>query len=184
MSTYYEVGKYECRITSQAIGEAKTGTPQFILRFNVLGKVYDDGEMERVNREYERTAYRAITEKTIPYLIEDLKTLGFQGSSFRDLDPGSPNFFDLEGRAVEMWCSHEEGQDGENREKWGVARQGGPKREAPQVKALDAAKLRSLDNLFGKHLKDLAPSGVDFNKRLEKPVPVASRDHTDDGVPF
>jgi hypothetical protein len=182
MSTYYEVGKYACRITSQAMGEAKTGTPQFILRFTVLARVYDDGEMERVNRQYERTAYRAITEKTIPYLIEDLKTLGFQGSSFRDLDPSSPNFFDLEGRDVEMWCGHEAGTDGENREKWGVARQGGAKKDAPQVKPVDAKKLRDLDNLFGKHLKELAP------KPQFKPVPVtqpvSQNGITDDDVPF
>jgi hypothetical protein len=38
-------------------------------------------------RQYERTYYRAITDKTMPYFIEDLQGLGFHGSSFRELDP-------------------------------------------------------------------------------------------------
>lgn len=190
MSTYYEVGKYACRVNSQALGSANTGTPQFIIRFTVLGTIDQDGEFASANRQYERTSYRAITEKTMPYLLEDLKALRVEISSFRDLDPNSPNFFDLTGQEVEMWCSHEEGNDGELREKWGVARQGGPKKEAIQSKPLDAAKLRSLDNLFGKALKELAPkqNGVDFNKRVTQPATqraVAGENATFDGdVPF
>ena len=188
MSTYYSVGRYACRINSQALGQAQTGTPQFILRFTVLAQVFDDGETQNVNRQYERSSYRAITEKTVPYLVEDLKTLGATISSFRDLDPSSPSFCDLAGQEVDMWCSHEKGQDGELREKWGVARQGGPKKDAPPAKPVDAAKLRSLDNLFGKALKELAPKsgGVDFNKRLTQPVRAVAGDNAtfDGDVPF
>jgi hypothetical protein len=182
MSVFYSVGRYICEIKSQALGEAGTGTPQFILRFTVMGEVDDDGNVAGVNRSYERTMYRAITEKTIPYLIEDLKALGFRGSSFRDLDPSSPSFFDLSGQEVEMYCAHEDGTNGE-REKWSVAF---AKREAQPVKAVDSKKLRDLDNLFGKHLKELAPKsgGGDANKRL-KPVPVAaSTQVADEDVPF
>jgi hypothetical protein len=38
-SAFYDVGRYACKVTSQALGEAKTGTPQFVLQFTVLGKV-------------------------------------------------------------------------------------------------------------------------------------------------
>jgi hypothetical protein len=57
-----------------------------------------------------------------------------------------------------MWCSHEDGKDGEEREKWDVARQGGGKTKPIDAKPLDAKKFRELDNLFGKHLKGLGPA--------------------------
>ena len=114
----YEVGRYACKVTSQALGEAKTGTPQFVLQFTVLGKV-DPSDPTRyipAAAQYERTHFRAITDKTIKYFFEDLKILGFKGSSFRELDPNTPGFHDFRGLDVDMWCSHEDDQDGGKRE--------------------------------------------------------------------
>ena len=178
---FYAVGRYACKITEQALGEAKTGNPQFVLRFKVLGLVDPDDPSKYIPAaaQYERTHYRTITEKTIPYLMDDLKTLGFQGTSFRDLDPQTEGFHDFRGGDIDMWCGHEQGQDG-IREKWGVARVSGPL----EVKPLEAKKLRDLDNLFGKHLKGLksqAPNTTQQPKPQEQPVGMGI---TDDDVPF
>jgi len=182
VSAFYSVGRYACKITEQAMGEAKTGTPQFVLRFKVMGQVdpEDPSKYIPAEQQYERTHYRAITEKTVPYLMEDLKTLGFQGTSFRDLDPQTPGFHDFRGYDVDMWCAHEPDQSGSNREKWGVARTGG----ALEVKPLEPKKLRDLDNLFGKHLKGLksqAPNPTQQPKPQEQTVGAGI---TDDDVPF
>jgi hypothetical protein len=177
---FYEIGRYACKVTNQALGEAKTGTPQFILQFTVMGKV-DPSDPSRYipgAAQYERTHYRAITDKTIQYFLEDLKILGFKGASFKELDPSNSNFHDFRGQDVDMWCGHENGQDGKPREKWGVARVG----STLEVKPIEPKKLRDLDNLFGKQLKTLsATPGT-------RPAPVnaapPAMEITDDDVPF
>jgi hypothetical protein len=183
MKAFFDEGRYVVQIVDQALGEAQTGTPQFILKFTVLERVHDDGDTEAV-RNYDRTYYKAITERTIEYLSQDLKNLGFTGTSFRDLDPSSPTFCNLVGRRVEMYCSHE-ARNGETQEKWGVAF---AKRESKPIEAkkIDSAKLRALDNLFGKHLKaGPRPAPAPAPAALPAPangyVPQAI---TDDDVPF
>lgn len=163
-SPYYAVGRYACKVTAQALGETSTGNPQFVLRFQVLGLVdpADPGKYIAAGQQFERTHYRAITEKTIKYFLDDLKILGFDGSSFKDLDPATEGFHDFRGMDIDMWCAHENGQDGGQREKWGVARQGG----SLEVKPLEPKKLRDLDNLFGKQLKGLKPGPS------ARPVPI------------
>lgn len=156
---YYQVGRYACKVVAQALGEASTGNPQFVLRFQVMGQVdpKDPSHYIPAEQQYERTHYRSITDKTIDYFTEDLKLLGFAGSSFKDLDPSNDGFHDFRGLDIDMWCAHERAQDGGDREKWSVARQGGDFKVDP----LDAKKVRDLDNLFGKQLKSV---------RSEKPV--------------
>lgn len=184
---YYEVGRYACKIISQALGEAGTGTPQFSIRFTVQGLVdtSDPTRLIPAQQQYERTHYRAITNKTIPYFVEDLKVLGFAGSSFRQLDPNNEDFHDLAGRDVDMWCSHENGLDGTPREKWGVARKGGGDLD---IKPLDSKKVRELDNLFGKHLKGMkAADTAPVPPKIKEPPPDqhASNMEIDDlDIPF
>ena len=137
MKAFFNEGRYIVQIVDQALGEAQTGTPQFILKFTVLEHVFDDGGAEAA-RNYDRTYYKAITEKTIQYLAQDLKTLGFEGSSFRDLDPSSPGFYDLRGRQVEMYCTHED-RNGESQEKWSVAFAKGASKPI-EAKKIDSAK--------------------------------------------
>lgn len=145
---FYEKGVYRCEVVSQAMGEASTGTPQFILRFKVAAKII--GDEEEPVTQYERTCFRSITEKTIPYFLEDLKTLGFEGGSFRELDPNTANYHSFKGAQVDMICNHEADQKGEPRERWSIRQLGG----AIEVKPLEPKKYRELDNLFGKALKE------------------------------
>lgn len=156
MSAFYEVGKYTCEITGQALTTAGTGTPQFMLQFKVLGltDLDDPTKYIRARAQYTRTFYRAITDKTIPYFIEDLQSLGYVHGSYRFLDPKTEGFQDFTGNYIDMWCAHEEGRDGDDREKWSIARTTGPTAAKKlEAKPLEASKVRELDNLFGKHLK-------------------------------
>lgn len=187
---FYEVGRYACKIVSQALGETGTGKPQFAIRFTVLGlvDVTDPTRFIPAAQQYERTHYRTITDKTIPYFVEDLKILGFTGSSFRQLDPNTDDFHDFAGADVDMWCAHEPGQDGNQQEKWGVARKGGGTLD---VKPLDSKKVRELDNLFGKHLKGMKPAApFPATTGIAVPVPpkgqdlVPSEGVDDSDVPF
>lgn len=174
MSTFYQPGDYVCEVVNQGLGETSNGNPQFFLTFKVLR--YADND-ERVDQSYERTHYRAITDKTIPYFCEDLKALGFQRSGFRFLSLDTAGHQSFVGNEVVMNCRHESYQ-GKEGERWNIAREGG----ALDIKPLPDAKLRQLDAMFGTHLKGMA--------KEEKPQPVAAgpaRDDmevSDEDVPF
>ena len=152
----YEVGRYYGRVTRQAMGETSNGNAQFVLSFLILGKVNlaDPGGELLACPQGERSIYRAITENTIDFVMDDLRALGYTKPSFKYLDPETPGFVDFTGKELEFFCSHEadnrDGRSGELREKWGIAR------AKSQVKPLDAKKARGLDALFGKQLKALA----------------------------
>ena len=174
---FYDIGRYVCRLGAHDIIEKPKG-PQLTIRFSVLG-VYDNmGEVQPV-RSYERTYYRVINENTGEYAIEDLKNLGYDRESFTALDPADPNGFVFMGREVDMWCGHENTDDGGQKEKWSVAKHADNSR-AIEGKRADRKQLRSLDNLFGKALKSSTP------KPAAKPVgePVPAGVASDDDVPF
>jgi hypothetical protein len=157
MPIHYKEGKYVCQVISQAFGRSSTGNPQFILRFKVMGTP-DPADAEKYipdTRQFERTYYKSITDKTIEYFVADLKALGFTGSSYRDLDPNTPGYYNMKDKFMDMWCGHEKNQKDELKENWGVAK------TATDLKAdrpLEATDLRQLDALFGKHLKGSKPA--------------------------
>src|SRR5688572_29622211 len=118
----YEPGRYWAKITRQAMGQASTGNPQFVLSFLVVGKVdptKPDGELIACP-QYERSIFRTITEKTVDYLIEDLKTLEYDKPSFKFLDPETEGYQDFTGKELEVFCRHET-YNGKQQEKWGIA---------------------------------------------------------------
>lgn len=143
---FYAPGRYIGVVTGQGISMTNTGKHQFVLKVNVTG--YQNGEP--VEQQYERTIYRVLTDKTIEYFMDDLKTLGFTGESFRFLDPGTSGYQDFTGREVPLNCEHDTYQ-GKTSEKWSLARAGTSK----PIEPADSASLRQLDNLFGKQLKTL-----------------------------
>jgi hypothetical protein len=149
MSIFYQPGRYRCEILDQALSEAKTGTPQLVLKIKVL-------ELENgspLDAQYEREIYRSITENTMPYFLQDLKTLGYTRDSFRYLDPNVPNYHNFAGQEMIARCTHEEGSGG-MRERWNVALMGGGGTGKLEVeRPLDSAAIRKLDNLFGKQLR-------------------------------
>jgi len=170
MQPFYAPGIYRCQVSSQAMGESGTGKPQFVLRFMVLATA--NGESVK---QYERSHYRTITDKTAQYFAQDLRALGYQHQTFKLLDPSTPGFHDFAGQQVEMVCNHEPDQKGELRERWGVVSSGAA------VKPLSQQKLRELDNLFGKHLKS-APAAS--SAAPTAPVNASPFEITDDDIPF
>ena len=145
-SPYYDEGYYKCRIVQQAMGKAGTGTPQFVLRFTVLE--FSDGSP--VAQQYERTCYRYITDKTMQYFERDLETLGFTGTSLRQLDPSISGYQSFIGNTFEFRSTHEADQKSEVREKWSLALPNGPGREV-EVVPVDSATYRQLDAMFGRN---------------------------------
>lgn len=156
-------GSYICAITAQGFNEAKTGNPQFWFDFDVQAKKTADGQAEQIDPE-KRTYYRVITEKTMPFLLEDLRTIGYEGTSLAVLEPTHPQHVSLVGTVVEMYCGHDT-YEGKQKERWGVS-QGQPAREP-----LDKTKLRTLDSLFGKYAR---VAGAPAKAAAPKPAPVAA----------
>lgn len=181
-SPHYAKGRYVCEILNQALGAAKTGTPQLAIQFKVLG-VPDPADPTAYipdPHQYERTMYKAITEKTIQYVIEDLKNLGISIQSLRQLDPSTPNFLDLRGRVADFFCNHEASQNGDGmREKWGVARAAAEFK----VESLEPSKMRELDNLFGKQLKEAFKPEPQAKPKAAA-MATATLEMTDDDIPF
>lgn len=164
MSIFYQEGPYVGEIISQALGKAKTGTPQFILQFKVL----DGGPV------YTRTIFMAITEKTVEFVVAALEKLGYGAGTFGALDPSHPNHESFVGRQIDVYCRHENDQNGNLREKWSISRGA----SAFKVDPLDNRELRKLDALFGKQLPKPAPVS-------SPPRPLADGTViTDDDIPF
>ncbi len=173
-SPFYEEGNYLCEIVEQGFTVAKTGTTQFYLKVKVLEDEYG----EPVRQCYQRTIFRAITEKTAEYFIADLLQLGYTRDSFRFLDPNEPNHHSFVGERALFFCRHEQGQSG-TQEKWGIARTGGGfTAKPPEDKAI-----RALDNLFGKQLRASVSAS-----RATQPQPKAQQTAAqavgDDDLPF
>lgn len=178
---HYAKGRYVCEILNQGLGKAGTGNPQLVLQFKVLGTPdpKDPGAYIVDAHQYERTYYKTITEKTIDYLIEDLKALGVTIQSLRQLDPSTQGFVDLRGKVADFFCNHEPPQDGNGmREKWGVARMA----SEFKVEPLESTKMRELDALFGKQLK--VAFGASAPPAQRPQAAVAAMEITDDDVPF
>jgi hypothetical protein len=182
---FYEPGRYWGRITHQKLGETKTGKPQLVLSFLVVGKlnpVDPDGDLLPVPQQYERSIFRVITENTIDYVMEDLEALEFTGGSFQHFDEESPDCCDLRGKERAFSCKHDEDQNGQPREQWGLAKDGG----GPQVKPLDNKAARQLDAMFGKRLKKAAGNGAKARTEAaapQSPPPAAASGPSDD-IPF
>jgi hypothetical protein len=138
---------------------------------------------------YQRTVYRVITDKTIDFVVDDLKALGYPHGSFRYLDPQVDGFFDLSGSELEFMCEIENYQ-GEDKERWSIARQA----TELQVDPLESSKLRQLDALFGKQMKVLdkngsskpaeEPAGATASSEQPPDFSEANQAITDDDVPF
>lgn len=181
-SVFYQPGNYVGEVKEQRLGETKTGKPQFVIRFKVLGTPLDEGEYAPVSQQYDRTIYMVITEGTMPYVAEKLKRLGYAGKGFGPLDPDNASHQSFVGQVIDVWCKHEADQDGNAREKWDIAR--GP--SSLTVNPLPSKKVRELDALFGKSL--LSPDGDSTPKAKStqrQPDPVlAGTEITDDDIPF
>jgi len=152
---YYAAGRYWGKVVNQQLGESSTGKPQIVITFQVMGRVNaadPEGELLPCGENYERSVFRSITDKTIDWTMRDLATLGFTGTSFKQIDLGSPNACDLRGHELAFSCQHGTNQEGKPREEWSVSGEG----NSVVVKPLEPKAVRDLDNLFGRQLKAMA----------------------------
>jgi hypothetical protein len=156
MKPFYEPRKYWVKVTGQGLGQTSKGNIQFVLSFTVLGAVNPDNPDEYLEEkaQLERRYWRVLNERTIDWGTEDLKTLGFAGDSFAQLDPKHPRHWSLKDQMVMMFCNHTTDQNGELREEWSIARTGPLVQEEAAVD-----KVRQLDALFAKNLEYLKSGG-------------------------
>lgn len=148
MSTYYDAGRYRCEVTQQAMTKASTGTPQFVVKVQPVGRYISPQDMENIPNGFERMIFMALTEKSMPYVAKKLSALGFSGGSLRKLDPANDGFENFRGVAVDCICRHEpDRESGEPRERWDIAWE----RESGEISGdpLAAGDYRALDALFG-----------------------------------
>lgn len=169
---FYDVGLHTGVITRQSLTKASTGNMQAVIGVKILGIPQGEVSFEPHRAQYERTIYWTITEKTMPFIVEKLKTLDFKGTKFSQIDPSSPEHVSMIHQQVDLWCKHEERQDGSVGEKWDISNGGGQKEYTP----LAAKELRQLDSLFGKALAEKSPP--------KKQTPNDDPGITDEDIPF
>lgn len=149
----YEQGDYAAKVTDQAFGQAdnEAKTAFFALTVQPIAKLdLETGDRTSVD-PFNRTIRMFLSEKAAPHTIKKLRTLGFEGVSFAELNPETDGHFSLVGQEVVVRCKHEEYQ-GKQQERWDFPGDGGA-----GIKPLDDKGMRKLDALFGKHLKDGKP---------------------------
>lgn len=177
MSTKFNQGEYVARVTSWGLTESKNKkTPQFVLRFTPIGKINPNDPTGATLScpNYERSVYRAITKNTVNFLIEDLQYLGYNKASFKYLDPDEEGAHDFSNLEIRVRCDHEE-YNGNVQERWNLARDGGA-----ELVPLEGSKVRELDSLFGRTLKDKIKTDTEID-----PEPATVDQRTDgDDIPF
>ena len=141
MNDFNFSGLYHGQIFEQALQPASTGTPQIVLKCRILTKELN-GELTSVPDNVERTIWMSLTEKTKGFVSQDLASVGFHGKPSQ-ISPDSPNYIDLSGNDIRLWCKQEAGMDGQMRERWSISRP----REA--VAPLDISQATELDAMFG-----------------------------------
>jgi hypothetical protein len=154
----YEPGIYWIRIKDFRLGKSsKKETPQWVLTFQVESKVNtaDPEGSAYACDQYERSIFRAITDKTIDWLKSDIAFLLEQGKiddtfdRMDRLDSGTPGCLPLAGIICQAYCNHKT-FEGNTKEEWGLGYERGRKLE---IKLLESADVRKLDSMFGKQLR-------------------------------
>src|SRR3990167_10347881 len=141
MPAYYSAGRYHALIVNQAIGKNGKGTPQFVLRCKILDEIVND-EYRSVRQQYERSLYLYLSDGAAEYTLKKLKSLGFDGTTVRQLDLNHPQACDFRNKEIVLVCKWEK-YNGEDVEKWEVVWEGSG--EIEDVAPLDAAEARKLD---------------------------------------
>lgn len=171
----YREGNYNATVIAQAFGESREkGTPYFALTIRPDEFNSGEPEMEPVSGQ-ERTIWMYLTEGTAEFVARDLRTVGFVGSSFSDLDPANEKHHSLVGNRIPVYCKHED-YKGQTKEKWQISSGGGKIEHKP----IDNKSMRKLDALFGKHLKAAKPANGQAAAAARSPAPALK----DDDIPF
>jgi hypothetical protein len=146
----FDKGRYRGGITDYGVYQSEVGQqhPTVIVVFQLKGK-YSDANGGLIECPKEMRMYRkAITQKTIGWVLSDLKSIGFDGPGFANFDPESPGAVNLFDREIDVFCDHETYQ-GEVREQWSIYRESKREKVARDVLAqLDAQFAANLAKAF------------------------------------
>lgn len=173
---YYAEGDYLFKVVDQGFGEsAKKQTPFFYLRGTPLARLVN-GDEEPCERAYERDITLYLSEKAVDGTIDRLRGLGWNGTSFKELDvTGSVSFV---GHAITVTCEHEVNDAG-TWERWGLPYVAST--DKPPKPKSDPRIASKLDAMFGKSLKPAA--GV-ATKTKAAPVRQPAATVDDAEIPF
>lgn len=151
MKPFYDEGLHIGQIIEHRLTKASTGTVQLAIRVKILGlpDAQNPDSYAPHRAQYERTIFMAITEKTMPFVTESIKVMGFEGKKITELDMVDHPEFSMAGTQVDLWCKIEQDQQGNDRERWQISKGN----RAMEVKPIDAKAGRQLDALFAKALK-------------------------------
>jgi hypothetical protein len=141
-----ESARYLGRIKDYGIYQSTAGEQHrtVFIACELKGRYEADGELVPCPPE-QRTYFKAITKKTIAWLLADLKSIGYDRAGFQYLDPEVPDAVDLFDRGIDLVCDHETYQ-GSTRERWSNFRK-------PTLEKLDRNELRRLDSEFEDELR-------------------------------
>lgn len=172
----FPTGNHRGIISSQAFNDSEYGL-QLVVGVFVE---HEDGEQQRTvylpltdaeGQPAKTTDGTNLADKT----LEVLKHLGLPGDRLSVLDPDHPEFFDLAGKHVELYCSHKM-KEGNVFERWYINTP-----RAIQGKPADQKQLRRLDALFGKALKQ---KGKAATPATTEPQSDGGEPPADDDIPF
>ena len=152
----YDTGKYLCEVIGQGFGELpnEKKTPYFFLEVKPLGLINPsdpDGALLYCD-DFPRTANMFLTEAATPYTIDRLRSLGWNGTSFKDIEPtGSHSFA---GQRIELVCTHDtKGDKTYDRFDFPMMGGGASAESDPSI-------ARKMDALYGKALQTTMPASA------------------------
>ena len=159
----FDPGRYRGRIRDYGVMQSQVGNqhPTVFITFDLVDR-HDSttGELEHCPTAT-RTYFKAITPRTIDWVLADLKTIGYDRPGLEYLDPETPGAADLFDREIDVVCEHET-YEGQPRERWSIYRE----RIREKVRRGDLARL---DTQFGEQIKRVL--GADVG--VVPPPPVA-----------
>lgn len=175
---HYSPGRYRCKIVEQGFSESREKkTPCFAIKVKVIGLVdQTNGDLLPCD-SYERTVTLWLTDNTIENAIRNVRSLGFDGASFRELDPEVPGHTTLVGTEADFLCDHED-YNGKAMERWEF-----PPPEARHLERVSGLS-KKLDALFGKSLKAAAGPKATVAKSKQEGAAAPAGPSEKDEIPF
>jgi hypothetical protein len=148
-----EEGDYRARVEDYGVSPADSGGqhPTVFIKFRLTGRYADGGVLEEYPASF-RHYFKAVTDKTYQWVLQDLKKVGYDREKLEGFDPEAPGAPDLFSREFDVYCTHEE-YEGRTKERWSVGRRPGPR------KRVGRDVLADLDARFGRKKKSGPRSG-------------------------
>jgi hypothetical protein len=165
----YDRGNYQCEITGQGFGEIanEKKTPYYFLDVNPLYRVNpNDPDGQGIACETQRRSVKLwLTAPAIELTIERLRSLGWEGTKFSEID--ADGSFSFRGTKVVLECTHRM-YEGETYDDFGFMPMGKTTASTPGV-------AKNMDALFGASLK-----GAAAKKPKPTPKPKPANEPTED----